>query len=110
MTELDTKHCVPCTGASLPMTDQELKTHQSEIPGWNMVEVGGVRRLVKTFKFIDFNEAMEFTDKVARLAEAEGHHPSILTEWGKVTVTWWTHAINGLHLNDVIMAEKTDRL
>lgn len=110
MTQLETKHCIPCSGAAVPMSDEELKTHQPYIPDWNVVEEGGVRRLVKVFRFDDFIEALEFTDKVGKLAESEGHHPVIQTEWGKVTVTWWTHAINGLHLNDVIMAAKTDRL
>jgi 4a-hydroxytetrahydrobiopterin dehydratase len=48
--------------------------------------------------------------QVGQIAEEEGHHPSILTEWGRVTVTWWTHKIKGLHRNDFIMAAKTDRL
>jgi 4a-hydroxytetrahydrobiopterin dehydratase len=58
----------------------------------------------------NFVEALHFTNKVGELAETEGHHPSLLTEWGKVTVTWWTHKINGLHRNDFIMAAKTDEL
>ncbi|MCE1273915.1 MAG: 4a-hydroxytetrahydrobiopterin dehydratase [Chlorobiaceae bacterium] len=110
MTDLDAKHCVPCSGTATPMAEEEFRTHQSYIPDWNVVEENGVKHLVKVFKFNDFIEAMEFTDKVGKLAEAEGHHPVIMTEWGKVTVSWWTHAINGLHLNDVIMAAKTDRL
>ena len=61
-------------------------------------------------KYKNFDEALTFTNKVGQLAEAEGHHPSILTEWGKVTVTWWTHKIKGLHRNDFIMAAKTDQL
>jgi len=53
---------------------------------------------------------MDFTNQVAKIANDEDHHPAILTEWGKVTVTWWTHKIRGLHLNDFIMAAKTDQL
>ena len=64
----------------------------------------------RTFKFKDFAEALSFTNKIGRIAEEEAHHPLILTEWGKVTVTWWTHKIKGLHHNDFIMAAKTDLL
>jgi 4a-hydroxytetrahydrobiopterin dehydratase len=67
-------------------------------------------RLERAFKFKDFAEALAFTIKVGEIAEAEGHHPALLTEWGRVTVTWWTHKIRGLHRNDFIMAAKTDHL
>jgi len=110
MTDIETKHCVPCSGAAIPMTADQLREHLSTIPGWRVVEEGGINRLVKTFTFSDFNEAMEFSCKVWKLAEAEGHHPTILTEWGKSTVSWWSHEIGGVHLNDIIMAAKTDRL
>ncbi len=62
------------------------------------------------FSFNNFGEALEFTNKVGKVAEAEGHHPAILTEWSRVTVSWWTHKIRGLHRNDFIMAAKTDRV
>jgi 4a-hydroxytetrahydrobiopterin dehydratase len=74
------------------------------------VEHKGIKRLERTFKFKDFAQALAFTNKVGELAESEGHHPAILTEWGKVTVAWWTHKIKGLHQNDFAMAAKTDRL
>lgn len=74
------------------------------------MEREGVKRLERVFKFKDFTEALKFTDRVGKIAEEEGHHPSILTEWGKVTVTWWTHKLKGLHRNDFIMAAKTDHL
>jgi 4a-hydroxytetrahydrobiopterin dehydratase len=75
-----------------------------------VVEKNGIKRLEKSFKFKDFAEALAFTNKVGKMAEKEGHHPDILTEWGKVTVSWWTHKINGLHKNDFVMAAKTDSL
>ena len=62
------------------------------------------------FSVDDFAQALEFTNKVGELAEEEGHHPALLTEWGRTTVTWWTHKIRGLHRNDFIMAAKTDEL
>jgi 4a-hydroxytetrahydrobiopterin dehydratase len=67
-------------------------------------------RLEKSFKFENFTQAMAFASRVAQAAEAEDHHPALLTEWGRVTVTWWTHRIKGLHRNDFIMAAKTDEL
>ena len=72
-----------------------------------IVEQGGVRRLQREFDFKNFPEALAFTNRVGELAEEEGHHPLLKTEWGKVTVQWWTHAIGGLHRNDFIMAAKT---
>ena len=72
--------------------------------------VDGIKRLEKTYKFKDFASALEWTNKVGDLAEKEDHHPALLTEWGKVTVTLWTHKIGGLHRNDFIMASKTDAL
>jgi 4a-hydroxytetrahydrobiopterin dehydratase len=75
-----------------------------------VIEVDQVKRLEKVFKFKNFSEALEFTNRVGALAEQEDHHPALLTEWGKVTVNWWTHKIKGLHRNDFIMAAKTDRM
>jgi 4a-hydroxytetrahydrobiopterin dehydratase len=81
-----------------------------EVPEWAVVERDGVLRLERTFRFPDFAEALRFTNRVGELAEQEGHHPALLTEWGRVTVSWWTHKIRGLHRNDFVMAAKTDRL
>jgi len=81
-----------------------------QVPDWQIVEREGVQRLERVFKFKNFSQALAFTNRVGELAEAEGHHPALLTEWGKVTVTWWTHKIRGLHRNDFIMAAKTDKL
>jgi 4a-hydroxytetrahydrobiopterin dehydratase len=83
---------------------------RAEVPDWAVVRQDGVPRLDRVFTFPDFAAALAFTRKVGALAETEGHHPALLTEWGRVTVTWWTHAIRGLHRNDFVMAAKTDRL
>jgi 4a-hydroxytetrahydrobiopterin dehydratase len=77
---------------------------------WQVVERDGILRLERLFKFKNFVQALDFTDRVGAVAEEEGHHPALLTEWGRVTVTWWTHKIKGLHRNDFIMAAKTDEL
>ncbi len=71
-------------------------------------EGDGIKRLERAFRFKNFAEAVAFTNRFAKTAEEEGHHPAILTEWGKVTVTWWTHKIRGLHQNDFIVAAKTE--
>ena len=79
-----------------------------EIPEWTMVVRDGIARLQRAFSFPSFVEALAFTNAVGALAEEAGHHPAITTEWGRVTVEWWTHAIAGLHRNDFVMAAKTD--
>ena len=75
-----------------------------------MTEHDEIKRLDRTFKFLDFAQAMEFSHKVGEAAEDEGHNPRITTEWGRVNVAWWTHKIRGLHRNDFVMAAKTDVL
>jgi 4a-hydroxytetrahydrobiopterin dehydratase len=94
----------------VPVSEAELPALLREIPGWRVIERDGVRRLERVYTFPDFAGALAFTNRVGAAAEAEGHHPALLTEWGRVTVTWWTHAIKGLHRNDFIMAARTDAL
>jgi len=84
--------------------------YQQQVPQWTLVERDGIKRLERVFTFKNFVEALAFSNKVGELAEQEGHHPALLTEWGKVTVTWWTHAMKGLHKNDFVMAARTDQL
>jgi 4a-hydroxytetrahydrobiopterin dehydratase len=92
------------------VTEEEIARFRPQIPEWEMVERNGIPRLERSFPFEDFAGALAFTNRVGALAESMGHHPAILTEWGKVTVTWWTHKIEGLHRNDFISAHRTDRL
>jgi 4a-hydroxytetrahydrobiopterin dehydratase len=105
--ELARMKCVACRRDAPRVTAEEVAELLPQIPEWEMVERDGIERLERVFKFRDFAEALEFTNKVGELAEQEGHHPAILTEWGRVTVSWWTHKIKGLHRNDFIMAAKT---
>ena len=93
-----------------PLAEPEAERMHRQLPKWSIVRRDGIERLERSFEFKDFADALAFTNKVGELAEAEYHHPAILTEWGKVTVTWWTHAVKGLHKNDFIMAAKTDGL
>jgi 4a-hydroxytetrahydrobiopterin dehydratase len=97
-------------GAKQPMADAELAQLQAQVPTWRVYAVDGVKRLEKVYTFPDFAQALAFTNRVGALAESVGHHPALLTEWGKVTVTWWTHDAGGLHINDFIMAARTDAL
>lgn len=109
MTELADKKCVPCEGGVEPVSDDEITELRRQVPDWKLVRVDDVPRLERRFFFEDFATALDFTNRVGALAEEEGHHPVLTTEWGKVTVTWWTHAIGGLHENDFVMAAKADQ-
>jgi len=88
----------------------EAEALRREVSDWSVVDRDGIARLERVFTFPDFAAALAFTDRVGALADAQRHHPALLTEWGRVTVTWWTHAIRGLHRNDFVMAAKTDAL
>jgi 4a-hydroxytetrahydrobiopterin dehydratase len=107
---LQESKCTACRADSPRVTAEEIAELQPEIPDWKIVERDGIPRLERTVRLKNFVEALEFTNKVGALAEAEGHHPAVLTQWGSVTITWWTHKIRGLHRNDFIMAARTDRL
>ncbi|MSR20035.1 MAG: 4a-hydroxytetrahydrobiopterin dehydratase [Gemmatimonadetes bacterium] len=110
MGRLNGERCVACRRDSPRVTEAEIAQLKPEIPDWELVERDGIQRLERAFRFTDFVEALAFTDRVGALAQEEGHHPALLTEWGRVTVNWWTHKIHGLHRNDFVMAAKTDLL
>ncbi|BAZ48342.1 transcriptional coactivator/pterin dehydratase [Nostoc sp. NIES-4103] len=110
MTELAQNKCTACHKDAPRVTEDEIAELKPQIPDWKIVEQDEVSRLERIYKFADFQTALAFTQRVGEEAEKEGHHPALLTEWGKVTVTWWTHAIKGLHRNDFIMAAKTDQI
>lgn len=82
----------------------------SQVPEWQTVQEHGEVHLRRVFRFPDFKAALSFTQQVGEAAEKAGHHPALLTEWGRVTVTWWTHTIRGLHQNDFVMARETDQI
>jgi 4a-hydroxytetrahydrobiopterin dehydratase len=110
MHELAEMRCVACRRDAPTLTEAEVAELRPQIPEWKLEEAGGIKRLSRSFPFPDFARALAFTDKIGALAEEQGHHPALLTEWGRTTVTWWTHKIRGLHRNDFIMAAKTDQL
>jgi 4a-hydroxytetrahydrobiopterin dehydratase len=108
MDTLSQMKCVACRADSPPATTDDINQWLPQLPEWRIVERNGVRQLERSFKFKNFAQALAFTNRVGELAEAEGHHPDILTQWGKVTIWWSTHAIRNLHRNDFIMAARTD--
>ena len=110
MSGLSEQQCEACRADAPRVEEDELRELIGEIPDWNVEVRDGIMQLERAFKFKNFRAALAFTNQVGELAEAHGHHPAILTEWGKVTVTWWTHKIKGLHRNDFIMAARTDLL
>lgn len=108
MSDLLSKKCIPCSIGADPLTEDEIKLFYKDLDdGWQVVDN---KYLEKIYKFKDFNEGLDFTNKVGALAEAEGHHPDIYLSWGKVVIKLWTHKIKGLHENDFILAAKINNL
>jgi 4a-hydroxytetrahydrobiopterin dehydratase len=104
--ELAKKHCVPCMGGVPPLKAQALRDVAKQLGGdWRVVDE---HHLEKSYSFPDFKEALAFTNRVGEIAEAEGHHPDIHLAWGKVTLTIWTHKIDGLTESDFILAARAD--
>jgi 4a-hydroxytetrahydrobiopterin dehydratase len=102
------RSCVPCRGGVPSLEESAARALLAQTPGWRLEEGG--TRLKRGFEFADFVEAMRFVNRVAEVAEAEGHHPDIAIHWNKVELTLWTHKIGGLHENDFILAAKVDAL
>ena len=108
MSELTQKKCEACKVGSPQVTEEEKETYLASIPKWSIILENGVQKLKRDFSFKNFKEALVFTNKLGIIAEDEAHHPDITTRYGSVSVIWYTHTIKGLHLNDFIMAAKTD--
>lgn len=110
MTQLNQEKCVACRRDSPSVTHQEKTELHSQLPQWDLIDEDSIPKLDRVFKFNNFQSALDFTAAVGNLAEAEGHHPRLVTEWGRVGVTWWTHKIRNLHRNDFVMASKSDQI
>lgn len=108
MSGLAEQHCEACNAGASGVTDDEKRRLHKEVQDWGILTANGEEQLRQEFKFKNFTQALAFTNRVGELAEAENHHPTILLEYGKATVSWWTHTIGGLHQNDFIMAARTD--
>ncbi len=107
MAKLEDKKCVPCEVGGIPLIKSEIEDYLKDVDAWKNIDD---KKIEKEFKFKNFVEAMEFANKIAEIAEEEGHHPTLTISWGKVIVTLFTHMINGLHENDFIMAAKIDKI
>ena len=102
------KKCVPCEGGIPPLKGEEIEKYKKELhPEWEVEEEHHLKRI---FRFKNFQEALEFVNKVGKIAEEENHHPNICFTWGWVEIKIYTHKINGLHENDFILASKIDRI
>ncbi|MFL7813217.1 MAG: 4a-hydroxytetrahydrobiopterin dehydratase [Anaerolineales bacterium] len=110
MVELGSKEIRSYHKGEKPLTGQAVENLLAFLPGWQVVEREGIPRLEKSYKFADFRGALDFANLVGEKAEQADHHPAILISWGRTAVSWWTHAVNGLHENDFIMAARTDQL
>jgi len=100
--------CEACQPNAPLVNPEEQVELLAELNDWQIITVQNVQQLSKQYAFNNFVEAQAFSNLVGGLAEEVGHHPAILTEWGKVTVRWWSHKIAGLHKNDFVMAARTD--
>jgi 4a-hydroxytetrahydrobiopterin dehydratase len=108
MSELAAQQCVPCRGGVPALKGNELATLLEKLAGdWRVVDE---HHLEKEYKFKNFRQALDFTNKIGELAEEQAHHPDIYLAWGKVVVTIWTHKIDGLTESDFILAAKIDLL
>ncbi len=104
---LSDQKCVACEGGVPPLTREEAEALLTEVPGW--VLDAEAKHLARDYKFKNFAEALAFVNRVGAIAESEGHHPDIhLTNWNRVRIDLWTHAIGGLSQNDFIVAAKID--
>ena len=107
---LTEKRCVPCEGGTPPLDEAATNKLLGQVVGWKLAPEGGKARIAKRFEFVDFLAAMAFVDKMAALAEEEGHHPDFSVHYNRVDVTLWTHAVRGLSENDFILAAKIDAI
>lgn len=108
MNPLRNENCVQVSKSTPALNAREIREFLELLPNWQLTERDGIPCLTKTFEFQNFMKALHFTNLLGRQAEDQNHHPAILTEWGRVTVFWWTHVVRGLHRNDFIMAARTD--
>ena len=102
--------CAACRAGAPPASDSELENFLQQSPAWQRLVIDDEPRLRRVYRFDNFASALAFTNAIGEIAEAEGHHPALLTEWGRVTVDWWTHKIRDIHLNDLILAARSDAL
>ena len=108
--DLKKMSCYKCTVGSPIISIDEANRLIQFVPSWTLNNREFPHTLTREFMFKNFTDAVKFSAKIAELADEQDHHPKLIIEWGKVSIFWWTHSIKGLHLNDFIMAAKTDAL
>ncbi len=108
MTALANRSLETCNENSSALSNRDIQPLLNELTGWEVDADGDFSRIFKNYIFRDFVSAQAFANLIADLAEQQNHHPRICIEWGKVTVSWWTHSISGLFINDFIMAARCD--
>lgn len=107
MDDLTKKHCIPCEAGTPPLGAAAIAMHAKNVPDW---QVADMKKISREFKFKDFQQSMAFINRVAEIAESEGHHPDISIFYNLVRLELSTHAIGGLSENDFILAAKIDAL
>ena len=107
MTHLHEKVCIACLPDAEPASADEIQEFIGN-SDWRLIEDDGVPQISRKYVFNNFKQALAFTNMVAEIAEEEGHHPKIITEWGSVSVLWWSHQIKNIHVNDLILAARCD--
>ena len=111
MTDLSEKKCIPCKGGISGFEITEIHKYLKMVDGWEVkADESKIYYLIKEFKFQNFFESQNFVNKVGDIAETEGHHPDIWFGWGYAKIKIFTHAINGLHESDFILAAKIDKI
>ena len=110
MSDLNDLQCISCRVDEDKLNEPDSQLLNRQVPEWTIKKRNEIQQLERAFTFKNFKYAIEFTNKVAVMAEEQAHHPKLTTEWGMVTVTWWSHKLAGLHQNDFICAAKTDEL
>ncbi len=110
MSGLASERCETLSSSSFLPSSDETAALLAQLPNWRLVAGDGPDRLECAFTFETFAQAWAFANEVAADAEDQGHHPQLVTEWGRTTVAWWTHFLRGVHRNDFIMAARADAI
>jgi len=110
MSALANQSLLNCTQNNIALTHEQARPYLEQLSTWHIRIENKQMQVTKMFKFKNYAQAVAFTNRVAELAEQENHHPKICIEWGRVSVSWWTHTLGGLFINDFIMAARCDAI
>ena len=109
MKSLLEKKCTACELGAPIVPDEDQILLLKDLDGW-LIDKSNISKLIKTFQFSNYEQTLNFVNLIAELAESEDHHPKITFEWGSASIEWWSHKIEGLHMNDFICAAKSDEI